>query len=175
MTLPIKVFRSGLGIDTHAFAEKRPCVIGGVLIPHHRGLAGHSDADVLIHAVCDALLGAMGLADIGAWFPDNDQEFKNIDSTLLLARVRELMQEGNFTLINLDCVILAEEPKIKPYRHAMRERMAAVLQCEGDQIGIKATTMEKMGFVGRSEGVMAQATASLYGPLHPVFQSTPRQ
>lgn len=162
--LPEFVFRSGLGVDIHAFAEGRRCVLGGVEIPNPRGLLGHSDADAVVHAVCDALLGAMGLADIGAWFPDNDATFKDIDSLKLLQRVYELMEMAHCTLVNLDVMLLAEEPRVKPHREAMKVKLSLVLHCRPDQIAIKASTMEGMGFVGRREGVLAQAVVSLYGP-----------
>lgn len=148
--------RVGIGYDVHAFAEDRQLIIGGVHIPHTRGLLGHSDADVLVHAIMDALLGAMGEPDIGTLFPDTDAVYKDIDSLKLLARVRERMREKGYVLVNLDAVILAQSPKMMPHIPQMRERIAGTLETEGSRIGIKATTTEWLGFVGREEGMAAQ-------------------
>lgn len=163
------VVRTGIGFDVHQLVEGRKCIIGGVDIPHAKGLLGHSDADVLVHAICDALLGAMGLGDIGTWFPDNDPQFKGIDSLLLLAKVKEQMDKGGFSLVNVDAVVMAERPKISPHKDTMRANLARVLQADIRQIGVKATTTEKLGFTGRQEGIAAQAVASLQGPLLPNF------
>ncbi|HSQ42468.1 MAG TPA: 2-C-methyl-D-erythritol 2,4-cyclodiphosphate synthase, partial [Fibrobacteraceae bacterium] len=160
-----QVPRSGIGFDVHRLVEGRKCIIGGVTIPYEKGLLGHSDADVLVHAVCDALLGAMGLGDIGVWFPDNDPALKGIDSLILLDRVRKHMENGGFTLINVDAIVICERPKINPHRLEMIANLARVLRVNPGQIGVKATTSEKLGFPGRGEGIASQAVASLLGPL----------
>lgn len=162
-----KVVRCGIGFDVHQLVEGRKCIIGGVDIPHTHGLLGHSDADVLVHAICDALLGAMGLGDIGTWFPDNDPTFKGIDSLILLGKVREQMEKGGFSLVNLDSVVMCERPKINPHREIMQANIARTLRVDVRQVGVKATTTEKLGFTGRQEGIAAQAVASVYGPLLP--------
>ena len=159
------VFRTGIGFDVHQLVEGRKCIIGGVEIPHSKGLLGHSDADVLVHAICDALLGAAGLGDIGTFFPDNDPQYKGIDSLILLERVREQIEQRGFKIVNIDSVVMAERPKLKPHREAMKARMAEVLRISPDLLGVKATTTEKLGFTGREEGIAAQAVASLMGPL----------
>ncbi len=159
------VFRTGIGFDVHQLVEGRKCIIGGVEIPHEKGLLGHSDADVLVHAICDALLGAAGLGDIGTFFPDNDPQYKGIDSLVLLERVREQIEQRGFKIVNIDSVVMAERPKLKPHREAMKARMAEVLRISPDLLGVKATTTEKLGFTGREEGIAAQAVASLMGPL----------
>lgn len=153
--------RIGQGIDVHQFAEGRRCVLGGVEIPHSKGLLGHSDADVLIHAVMDAVLGATGKRDIGTLFPNTDASYKDADSHLLLRRVWDVVSGEGWRIVNLDVTLLAEAPKIMPHVPQMRERVSDALSCDSDQIGIKATTMEKMGFVGREEGVMAFAVVLL--------------
>ncbi|NLB63906.1 MAG: 2-C-methyl-D-erythritol 2,4-cyclodiphosphate synthase [Fibrobacter sp.] len=167
------MFRTGFGADVHAFVEGRPCILGGVNIPHHLGLAGHSDADAVVHALCDAILGAMGLGDIGTWFPDNDPAFKDVDSLLLLAQVQKLMEENSCVLVNADIVLFAEEPKLKPHRQAIQNKLSEVLKCRPDQISVKASTMEKKGFVGRSEGVFSQVVVSIYGPAQ-IKAETPK-
>jgi len=159
------VFRTGIGFDVHQLVEGRKCIIGGVEIPHEKGLLGHSDADVLVHAICDALLGAAGLGDIGTFFPDDDPTFKGIDSLLLLAQVRKEIEARGFKIVNVDSVVMAERPKLKPHREAMKQRIAAVLGVSVDLVGVKATTTEKLGFTGRQEGIAAQAVASLMGPM----------
>lgn len=151
--------RIGIGYDVHRLAAGRRLVIGGVEIPFDKGLEGHSDADVLIHAICDALLGAAALGDIGRHFPDSRAEFAGIDSRLLLARVRELLAAAGFSVINLDSVIIAEKPKMAPYIDNMRSEIARVLDLKPDAVGIKATTTEGLGFTGRGEGIAAQAVA----------------
>ena len=161
------VTRCGIGFDVHQLVEGRKCIIGGVDIPHAKGLLGHSDADVLVHAMCDALLGAMGLGDIGTWFPDNDPTFKGIDSLILLGKVREQMEKGGFTLVNIDAVVMCERPKINPHREKMQANVARILAVDPRQVGIKATTTETLGFTGRQEGIAAQAVATLKGPLLP--------
>ena len=155
------LLRIGHGFDVHAFAEQRRLMLGGCDIPHTRGLAGHSDADVLLHALTDALLGALAWGDIGQWFPDTDASFKDIDSALLLARVWEKATAEGWQLNNCDCVIMAQEPKLAPHIVKMRERVAALLEVDPVQIGIKATTTERLGFVGRSEGIAASAVVLL--------------
>lgn len=147
----------GFGFDVHQLKEGRKLILGGVDIPHERGALGHSDADVVIHALCDALLGAAGLKDIGYYFPDTDAAFKNIDSTILLARVIELLEERSFSVGNADISLVLEKPKIKPYIDLMKERLAPILKISIEDISIKATTNEKLGYVGREEGVAAYA------------------
>jgi 2-C-methyl-D-erythritol 2,4-cyclodiphosphate synthase len=147
----------GFGFDVHQLQEGRKLVLGGVEIPHIKGALGHSDADVVIHALCDALLGAAGLKDIGYYFPDTDAAFKNIDSTILLARVIELLEERNYTVGNADISLVLEKPKIKPHIDLMKERLAPILKISTEDISIKATTNEKLGYVGREEGVAAYA------------------
>ena len=147
----------GFGFDVHQLQEGRKLILGGVEIPHFKGALGHSDADVIIHALCDALLGAAGLKDIGYYFPDTDVAFKNIDSTLLLGRVIELLEERNYTVGNTDISLVLEQPKIKPHIDLMKARLAPILKISEDDISIKATTNEKLGYVGREEGVAAYA------------------
>lgn len=154
-------FRTGFGFDVHAFAENRKLIIGGVEIPHDKGLEGHSDADVLLHAICDAMLGALSLGDIGIHFPDTEVKWKNADSAVLLKNVNELIQAKGYELGNLDCVLAMEKPKISPYVERMKNRIAEILSVDSDQISIKATTTEKLGFVGRTEGVACFATVLL--------------
>ena len=147
----------GFGFDVHQLQEGRKLILGGVDIPHVKGALGHSDADVIIHALCDALLGAAGLKDIGYYFPDTDAAFKNIDSTILLARVIELLDERNYSVGNADISLVLEQPKIKPHIDLMKERLAPILKISTEDISIKATTNEKLGYVGREEGVAAYA------------------
>lgn len=149
--------RIGYGIDFHQLVEGRDLVIGGITIPHTKGALGHSDADVLLHAICDALLGAACLGDIGVHFPDTSSEFKNIDSKILLARVNELIIAEGYKIVNIDASLCLEKPKIKPYIPAMQEAIASILGIRLRDISIKATTTEKMGFVGREEGLVAHA------------------
>jgi len=151
-------YRTGIGFDVHAFAENRKLIIGGIVIPFEKGLAGHSDADVLLHAICDALLGSLALGDIGKHFPDTDPKFKNADSTRLLTEVYKLVETKGYELVNIDSVILLEKPKISPYIEKMRERIASILNSDIDKISVKATTTERLGFTGREEGVAAMAT-----------------
>lgn len=151
--------RAGIGYDAHQFTDGRPLVLGGVEIPSARGLLGHSDADVLVHAIADALLGAAALGDIGKHFPDTDPSFKNISSILLLMRVGDLLRSKNFTIENVDSMLVMESPKIAQYVEQMRKNIADALQVGVDLISVKATTNEKMGFVGRGEGAAAQAIA----------------
>ncbi len=155
------MYRTGFGIDFHQLTEGREFWLGGVQIEHTKGALGHSDADVLLHAICDALLGALALGDIGTHFPDTDTAFKNIDSKILLRKTYMLVQEKGYHLINLDSTICLEKPKIKPYVAAMQAIIAGLLQVTIDDISIKATTTEKMGFAGREEGLVAYATVLL--------------
>jgi len=153
--------RIGQGFDAHALVAGRKLVIGGVAIPHEKGLAGHSDADVLIHAVCDALLGAAGLGDIGAHFPDTDQRFKDIDSRRLLREVARLLKERGLKTANVDATIIAQSPRMTPHIPAMRANLAADLGVSPEAVNVKAKTTEKLGFVGRGEGIAAEAVALL--------------
>ena len=155
-------FRVGFGYDVHAFAPDRDLWLGGVKIEHHTGLLGHSDADVLIHALCDALLGAANLRDIGFHFPDTADEFKNIDSKILLKATMELLRAKGYEFGNADCTVCAEVPKLNPHIPTMQSTMADVMKISAEQISIKATTSEKMGFVGRKEGIAAYATVLIY-------------
>lgn len=149
--------RVGQGVDVHAFTEGRPLVLGGICIPYDKGLLGHSDADVLIHAICDALLGAACLRDIGYHFPDTGDEFAGIDSTILLERTVALLAEKGWKPGNVDATICAEKPKLKTYIPAMQERLAPLMGLTPDDVAIKATTTEKLGFTGRQEGIAALA------------------
>jgi len=158
------MYRTGIGYDVHQFAEGRPLILGGVEIAHTHGLAGHSDADVLSHAIADALLGAMGLPDIGHYFPPTDDTIKGISSLKILAKCRELIDERNGVIQNVDSQMIAEEPKVLPHAVAMKENMADALGIKPEQIGVKATTNETMGFVGRNEGIAALASAMIYVP-----------
>ena len=153
------MIRSGIGYDVHQFAEGRPLVLGGVTIPHSHGLDGHSDADVLSHAIADAVLGALGLPDIGHYFPPGAASCKDISSLLILEKCAELCREQGFRLMNVDSSLVAEAPKILPHAQAMKENIARALGLSPDEVGIKATTNETMGFVGRREGMAALATA----------------
>ena len=155
--------RVGQGFDVHAFCEGRKLMLGGVEIPYRLGLAGHSDADVLIHAICDALLGAAGLGDIGRHFPDNDPQYAGIDSMRLLERVMQSLGELDFKVGNLDATVIAQAPKLAPHIDAMCSRLAPVLGVAASDLNIKATTTEKLGFTGRGEGVAAQAVVLLVG------------
>ncbi|MET0300962.1 MAG: 2-C-methyl-D-erythritol 2,4-cyclodiphosphate synthase [Flavitalea sp.] len=153
--------RIGSGVDFHQLVEGRDLWIGGVKIPHAKGALGHSDADVLLHAICDAMLGALALGDIGMHFPNNDPAYKDIDSKILLAHTYKLIKSKNYRLINIDTTICLENPKIKKYSLQMRETIAAVLETSIDNVSIKATTTEEMGFAGREEGLFAYASVLL--------------
>jgi len=155
--------RIGQGFDVHALVTGRKLIIGGVEIPYEKGLEGHSDADVLIHAVCDALLGAAGLGDIGTHFPDSDARYKGIDSRKLLYEVRQLLRERNLHVVNIDTTIIAQEPKMAPHIPAMRVNLAADLGIDTEAVNIKAKTTEKLGFVGRGEGIAAEAVVLIRG------------
>jgi 2-C-methyl-D-erythritol 2,4-cyclodiphosphate synthase len=154
--------RVGSGFDVHQLSEGRSFILGRINIPHHKGILGHSDADVLIHAICDALLGAAGLKDIGFYFPDTSSEFKNIDSSILLEKVIKLLDERNYKVGNLDTTVVCEMPKIKPYVDAMKQKLAAIIKIQEEDISIKATTNEKLGFIGREEGIVAYATVLIF-------------
>ena len=154
-----KVYRSGIGFDVHKLVEGRKCIIGGVDIPYERGLLGHSDADVLLHAISDALLGAAGLGDIGTYFPDTDPAFKGADSLELLRKVGEEVARAGFEIVNIDSVVICERPKVNPHKDAMKANIARVLNLDVRQVGIKGSTTEKLGFTGRGEGIEAQAVA----------------
>lgn len=154
-------YRIGFGIDFHQLEEGRDLWIGGVKIPHHLGAKGHSDADVLLHAVCDAMLGALSLGDIGVHFPDTDAAYKNIDSKILLTKTYELISSKGYTVVNVDSSLCLEAPKIKPYVSSMQDCIASILHITSDDVSVKATTTEKMGFVGREEGLVAYATVLL--------------
>lgn len=154
-------YRIGSGVDFHQFAEGRELYIGGVKIPHHKGALGHSDADVLLHAICDAMLGALALGDIGKHFPDTDQTFKNIDSKILLAKVNQLIADKGYKVINIDSTLCLQSPKIAPYIEQMQSTIAEIVSVNVEDVSIKATTTEKMGFVGREEGLVAYATVLL--------------
>jgi 2-C-methyl-D-erythritol 2,4-cyclodiphosphate synthase len=154
-------YRIGSGVDFHQMVEGRDLWIGGVKIPHHKGSLGHSDADVLLHAICDAILGALGLGDIGMHFPDTSQEFKNIDSKILLKRSFDLIKSKGYKVVNVDSTLCLQAPKIAPFVPAMRDTIAQILELQLEDVSIKATTTEKLGFVGREEGLQAFATALL--------------
>ena len=158
-TAALPAIRIGLGYDVHAFAPERKLILGGVDIPHTQGLLGHSDADVLAHAVADALLGAIRGGDIGKLFPDTDPAYKGADSLKLLAAVANLVREKGFQIVDIDCVIAAQAPKLSPYRDQMRENLAAACGISPENLGVKATTTEHLGFEGREEGISAQAVA----------------
>ncbi len=150
-------FRVGIGYDVHRLGEGLPFFLGGVKIPHSKGAIGHSDADVLIHAICDALLGAANLGDIGRHFPDTSDEFKGIDSKILLRRTHELIRQKHYKIVNIDCVVMLEKPKVKDFIVEMQAALAKVLELDSDRVSVKATTTEGMSFVGKEKGVAAQA------------------
>ena len=155
--------RVGMGYDVHRLTEDRDLILGGVKIDWEKGLLGHSDADVLIHAIMDALLGAAALGDIGKHFPDTDEKYKGISSMKLLEHVKGLIEEEGYVIENIDATIIAQRPKLRPYMEEMEENIAKVLKIEKNQINLKATTEEKLGFTGREEGIAAQAICSLTG------------
>ncbi len=152
-------FRIGFGVDFHRLTDDRPLWIGGLRIPHSKGALGHSDADVLLHAICDALLGAAALGDIGTHFPDTSDEFENIDSKILLQRTVMLLSEAGYKIVNIDSTVCLERPKIRPYVTQMQQVIAKILSIDENSVSIKATTTEKMGFIGREEGIAAYANA----------------
>ncbi|MBI3137497.1 MAG: 2-C-methyl-D-erythritol 2,4-cyclodiphosphate synthase [Sphingobacteriales bacterium] len=154
-------YRIGSGVDFHQLTEGRELWIGGIQIPHHKGSLGHSDADVLLHAICDALLGALSLGDIGIHFPNTDPAYRDIDSKILLRRTYELVSGKGYRVVNVDSTLCLEAPKIKPWVPQMQGIIAGILQVESGDVSVKATTTEKMGFAGREEGLMAYATVLL--------------
>ena len=153
--------RVGIGYDVHKLENNIPLILGGVAIPHEKGLVAHSDGDCLVHAIMDSLLGACGLYDIGTYFPDNKDEFKNISSLKLLSKVNELITDKGYEIRNIDSVIICERPKIKPYIDLMKETLSSVLNIDKELISIKATTEEKLGFTGKEEGIACQAVSLL--------------
>lgn len=153
--------RIGIGYDVHQLCENRKLILGGVEIPFERGLLGHSDADVLIHAIMDAILGALGLGDIGKHFPDKDPAYSGISSVKLLQRVTQLMKQNGYKIGNVDAVVIAQRPKIGPHFPAMKEILAGAMECDPERINLKATTEEKLGFTGREEGMAAEAVCLL--------------
>jgi 2-C-methyl-D-erythritol 2,4-cyclodiphosphate synthase len=155
------MFRIGQGYDVHQLVENRPLIIGGITIPFDKGLLGHSDADVLLHAVADACLGAIGEGDIGKHFPDTDQAFKDADSGKLLQHVWSLVKERGYELVNADCTIIAQKPKMAPFVPEIKENIANLLETQLENINVKATTTEKLGFVGREEGIASQVVVLL--------------
>lgn len=155
------MIRVGHGFDVHQLVEDRPCIIGGVTIPYEKGLVGHSDADVLLHAITDAILGALGLGDIGRHFPDTDPNFKDADSLKLLEQVWEMAKEKGYHLGNIDSTIIAQKPKMAPYIPEMTKIIAKALEAEEAQVNVKATTTEQLGFTGRGEGIAAQSVVCL--------------
>ena len=154
-------YRIGIGYDVHQLVEGRKLFLGGVEVPYAKGLLGHSDGDVILHAIADALLGAAGMGDIGEHFPDTDPKYKGISSLVLLEEVRKIFAAGRKSVVNVDCVLLAEEPKIKPYKEAMKANIARALKIEMSQVNVKATTNEKLGFVVEKKGMAAYATVLL--------------
>jgi 2-C-methyl-D-erythritol 2,4-cyclodiphosphate synthase len=155
------MFRVGQGFDVHQLTEGRPLIIGGITIPYEKGLLGHSDADVLLHTVADACLGAIGEGDIGRHFPDTDEAFKDADSAKLLEHVWAIVKEKGYILGNIDCTIIAQKPKMAPYIGDMQKRIAELLEADASQVNVKATTTEKLGFTGRGEGIASQAAVLL--------------
>jgi 2-C-methyl-D-erythritol 2,4-cyclodiphosphate synthase len=155
-------YRVGIGVDAHAFGEGIPLVLGGVTIDHPRGLVGHSDGDVIAHALTDALLGAAGLGDIGSLFPSDDESYRGADSLVLLADAYLRVREAGLRLANADCVLIGEEPRVAAVRDEMSERLAGALGVEADRVAVRATTTDSLGFTGRGEGLAAQAVALLF-------------
>lgn len=155
------MMRIGHGYDVHAFDENRPLILGGMEIPHDRGLKGHSDADVVLHTVTDAILGALALGDIGKFFPDTDAQYKDADSKKLLSAVVEMMTEKGYEIGNIDVVVIAEKPKLREYIDTMRQNVANLLLTKIENVNIKATTSEKLGFTGREEGIASEAVVLL--------------
>ncbi len=154
--------RIGIGCDTHRLVEGRKLILGGIEIEHDKGLLGHSDADALVHAVIDALLGAAGMGDIGTLFPDTDNKYKDISSLVLLKEAGRRLKEKGYEIVNIDTVIIAQKPKMAPYKQLMAEKMAEVLELDPSQINVKAKTNEKMGFTGREEGIETRAVALIH-------------
>jgi len=154
-------FRIGSGYDVHRLVSGRKLTIGGVTIPFERGLQGHSDADVLVHAVCDAILGAAGLGDIGRHFPDSDMAYNNISSMILLKQCSNMMEEQGYAVENIDCTIFAQNPKLEPYKREMEHKIATAIEISSESVNVKATTTEGLGFEGRGEGIAAHAVVLL--------------
>lgn len=154
--------RIGIGYDVHKLVENRKLIIGGVTIPHEKGLDGHSDADVLVHAIMDSLLGALAMGDIGKFFPDTDMKYKDVDSMILLKEVASFIDEKGYKIGNIDSVIIAQQPKMAPFIDSMRVRIAQVLEIDVEQVGVKATTTEHLGFEGRKEGISSSSVAILF-------------
>jgi len=155
------MLRVGLGYDVHALVEGRPLILGGVEIPHEKGLLGHSDADVLTHALMDALLGALALGDLGKHFPDTDERYRGISSLKLLGKIMELIEDKGYKVGNVDCIIAAQRPKLAPYIQQMRHNLAQALKTDQENVSVKATTTERLGFEGREEGISSQAIVCL--------------
>jgi 2-C-methyl-D-erythritol 2,4-cyclodiphosphate synthase len=155
------MFRVGIGYDVHRLEKGYSLIIGGVEIPFEKGLKGHSDADVLVHAICDAILGALALGDIGEHFPDSDEKYKRISSLVLLSEVNEKIKSSGYRVENVDSIVVAQKPKLSPYKFQMRKNIAEVLEIPVDRVSVKATTTEKLGFEGRGEGISAQAVVLL--------------
>ena len=155
------MFRVGIGYDVHRLEKGYSLIIGGVRIPFERGLKGHSDADVLVHAICDAILGALALGDIGEHFPDSDERYERISSLVLLSKVNEKIKSSGYRVENVDSIVVAQKPKLSPYKFQMRKNIAEVLEIPVDRVSVKATTTEKLGFEGRGEGISAQAVVLL--------------
>ena len=153
--------RTGIGFDVHAFAEGRKLILGGIEIKHEKGLTGHSDADALLHAITDALLGSIALGDIGTHFPDDDPRYKNADSTVFLKKANELVRNRGYFVNNIDAVVMLQQPKISPYVQKMKDKIAKILDIGSERISIKATTTEKLGFVGREEGISVMAVVTV--------------
>ncbi len=152
-------YRIGMGYDVHPFTKNRPLILGGLTIPHHQGLAGHSDADCLVHAICDALLGAISAGDLGRHFPDSDPQYKDVLSLLLLKKVVEMVEQKGFQIVNIDATIVAQTPQLAPYRPQMEEKIAQTVGIDHERVNVKATTTEGLGFTGRGEGIAAYAVA----------------
>ena len=153
--------RTGIGFDVHAFAEGRKLILGGIEIEYDKGLAGHSDADALLHSITDALLGSISLGDIGTHFPDDDPRYKNADSTVFLKRANDLVRNRGYYVNNIDSVIMLQQPKISPYVQKMKDKIAKILDIGSERVSIKATTTEKLGFVGREEGISVMAVVTV--------------
>ena len=156
-------YRIGIGYDVHPFAENRALILGGVTIPYRQGLAGHSDADCLVHAICDALLGAVAAGDLGTHFPDSDPRYKDVESLQLLKKVAAMVEEKGFRVANIDATIVAETPQLAPYRSQMEEKIARTVGVEDGRVNVKATTTEGLGFAGRGEGIAAYAVVLMEG------------
>ena len=153
--------RTGIGFDVHAFAEGRKLILGGIEIKHDKGLTGHSDADALLHAITDALLGSISLGDIGTHFPDDDPRYKNADSTVFLKKANELVRNRGYFVNNIDTVVMLQQPKISPYVQKMKEKISKILDIGSERVSVKATTTEKLGFVGREEGISVMAVVTV--------------